>query len=367
MLDGSSTYTLVGAPASYFTGKARGYLRWKGVSFRELVATPEVYRDVIEPRVGFSIIPVLLTPDDATVQDTSDIIDHVEAAEAGAPEVYPPGAVQKLAALLFELYGDEWLVIPAMHYRWHYNEEWIVEELGRTASPEASAEEQRRIGRVVGERFRGFVPRLGVSEETISGIEAHYEGFLADFSAHLRLHPFLLGSRPSIGDFGLLGPLYAHLLRDPASGERMRRLAPLVADWVTRCHEPAPLAGDFLPDDDVPATLGPMLKRQAAEQAPVLLDAARALAAWASVQPTGARVPRSLGEHEFNIGGRRGERAILTYSLWMLQRALDHLKSLTGAERARADAFLEDIGAAALIDFRMPRRLERRDFRLVIV
>ena len=40
--------------------------------------------------------------------------------------------------------------------------------------------------------------------------------------------PFLLGHRPSIGDFGLLAPIYAHLYRDPVPGFILR------TRWVYR-------------------------------------------------------------------------------------------------------------------------------------
>ncbi len=329
-------YTLIGTEASYFTGKARAYLRWKGVDFSETTATPDVYSEVIEPRVGFAVIPILLTPDNEIVQDTAEIIDYVEAHETGPP-VYPPGAVQKFVSLLIQLYADEWLVIPAMHYRWTYNEDWILEEFGRTAAPVATATEQVRVGRIIGERFKSFVPRLGVSEDTLSGIEAHYEGFLADFSAHLRTMPFLMGARPGLGDFALYGPLYAHLYRDPASGAIMKRLAPLVAEWVERMGARAPVGGAFLADDTVPETLFPILKRQMSEQLPALIDATARLAEWSAVQPPGARVPRQLGQHEFSIGGRRGERAVITFSLYRLQAVLDHYEGLSDRDRATVD------------------------------
>ena len=107
-------YVLIGTEASYFTGKARAYLRWKGVQFSETSATPQIYSQVIQPRVGFAVIPVLLTPEDEVIQDTSDIIRCVEKREAG-PSAYPSGPVQMLVSLLFELYADEWLVI--LHHR----------------------------------------------------------------------------------------------------------------------------------------------------------------------------------------------------------------------------------------------------------
>ncbi len=358
-------YVLIGTDASQFSGKARSYLRWKGVDFSETTATPEVYRDIVEPRIGFAVIPILETPDGVVVQDTADIIDHVEKAESG-PSVFPDGPVQRLASLLLELYADEWLVIPAMHYRWNYNEPWIVTELGRNAAPNASPEEQARIGQVIAAPVKESVPRVGVSEETISGIEAHYEGFLADYSAHLRKMPFAFGDRPSLADFALFGPLYGPLYRDPASGERMRRRAPAVADWVERMLNVTAGSGALSANDDVPTTLHPILKRQMNEQLPVLQDSVRALGEWAMAQPKGARIKRSLGRHEFTIGGRVGERNIMSFSLYRLQRVLDLFASLSDADRQRANVFLEAIGGRALATMALPVRLERREYRLVI-
>jgi glutathione S-transferase len=315
--------------------------------------------------VGFAVIPVLLTPDNHTVQDTADIIDYIERAEPG-PSAYPEGPTQKLASLLLELYADEWLVIPATHYRWAYNESWIIEEFGRTAAPAASPEEQSRIGQIIAAPIKESIPRMGVSEETVSGIEAHYEGFLADYSAHLRSTPFVLGSRPSLGDFALFGPLYGPLYRDPASGELMRKLAPVVVDWVERMLAAKEKGGQLLAGDAVPRTIYPILKRQMTEQLPVLIHSAQALREWSLAQPKGARVKRSLGTHEFTIGGRRGERSILSFSLWRLQRVMDHYHSLSGADREKADALLVAIGGRALQTLELPVRLDRRDYRLVL-
>ena len=70
--------------------------------------------------------------------------------------------------------------------------------------------------------------------------------------------------------------------------------------------------------------------------------------------------------HEFAIGGRRGERTVMPFSLWRLQRVLDHYNSLSGADRVRADRLLEAIGGRALANLVLPRRLERREYRLVL-
>jgi hypothetical protein len=102
------------------------------------------------------------------------------------------------------------------------------------------------------------------------------------------------------------------------------------------------------------------------EQLPALIDSARVLQEWALAQPKGARIKRSLGTHEFSIGGRRGDRGIMSFSLWRLQRVLDFYRTLNGPDRERADKLLGAVGGRALSSFQLPVRLERRDYRLVI-
>ena len=146
----------------------------------------------------------------------------------------------------------------------------------------------------------------------------------------------------------------------------MRRLAPAVAEWVERMLTVRAEPAELLAKDEIPPTLYPILKRQMAEQLPVLADSARALQDWALVQPKGARIKRSLGTHEFTIGGRRGERNIMSFSLWRLQRVQDHYRSLADADRERADALLTAVGGRVFLSLALPVRLERKDYRLVI-
>ncbi len=359
------TDTLYGSPASLFSGKARAYLDWKGVDYAEIAPNLEIRNDVIVPAVGRMIIPVMKLGDGAILQDTSLIIDHYEAAQGG-PSVYPDTPRQHFAARLLECFGDEWLVIPAMHYRWNYNEEWIYGEFGRSVAPDAPPEQQVAAGKMVGTPFKGFVPMLGINEATIPAIESSYEALLADLDAHFTVHPFLFGTRPSIGDYGLIGPLYAHLYRDPASGEIMERLAPRVADWVRRMVKlEAPLSGEFLANDEVPETLMPILKRMMAEHLPFLAETAQLFGEWHAQNPD-AEIPRGVGMASFTIEGVGGEGAARTFSLWMLQRALDYLGSLGGDDRAACDNLLREVGGEALIDFTMPVRLAYENHSLTV-
>jgi len=357
-----ANYTLYGSQASLFTGKARGYLRWKGVEFTEKSVNEDIMKNIILKHVGWPVIPVMETGSGKIVQDTVDIIAEIEAEEAG-PSVMPEGAVQRFASELLHVCADNWLLIPAMHYRWNYNEEWIYSEFGRSGSPEATPEEQYKLGKARGQMFRGFVPMLGINDETIPGIEASYEAFLSDFSAHLEVHPYLFGGRPSLADFAYLGPLYAHLYRDPASGEIMKRLAPKVADWTERTTAGERGTADLVAGDMVPDTLLPMMTRHMTEHLPVIEATNVQFAEWLKTAEAGAELPRAFGQAAFTQGGRTGEIITNSFTLFRLQAALDIYATMDDAARAHADALLDKIGGAALKTFALPR-LERRNYKL---
>jgi len=362
-------YTLYGVEVSYFSGKVRAYLRYKRIPFSEVQATPDVYRQIIMPRVGWPVVPIIIGPQDETLQDSTDIIDELERRFPQA-SVYPQTVLQRLTSLLLELYGDEWLKIPAMHYRWNKNRDFALAEFGKSQLPGASLDEQFQAGLRVAGPYAGALPGLGVTPATETAIEESYEALLGDLDKHFAVHEFTLGSRPSIGDFGLIGPLYAHLFRDPASGEIMKALAPHVVGWVKRMTMPKnPNGGEFLPRDEVPESLLPVLARMMREMLPVLVSTAHALTHWQAENPQsgqGAEVPRVIGRHEFTLGKARGERAIFPYDLWMLQRPLDLIASLEEDDKLRVAHFLRQVGGETLMEFPAFPRLTRHQFKIVL-
>ncbi|WP_300394639.1 glutathione S-transferase N-terminal domain-containing protein [Henriciella sp.] len=360
-------YTLYGAEVSYFTGKARAYLDWRGVDYEEKTATQDVYKQIILPNVGWPVIPVATMPDGTVVQDTADIMAEVERREPNDPPAWPEAPLQRFVAELLHLYGDEWLVIPAMHYRWTYNEDWAYAEFGALSAPDLSPEEQYQLGKKNGARFKGALPVLGVSETTIPGIERSYEAFLTDVSRHLEEYPYLLGGRPCLADFAFYGPLYAHLYRDPTSGELMKRVAPKVAQWVERMQAGGKEGdGRLLADDTIPETLKPILSRLMREALPALAQINDLFASWAAQAGPGARVPRALGDITIEIEGHEGPAKARSFPLWRLQAALDVYEAMDADTKARADALLERVGGQALKDFRLPARLKRENCQVVL-
>ncbi len=340
-------------------------MRWKGIPFNEVLSDANVYRDIILPRVGFPVIPVVVTPEDETLQDSTDIIDELERRFV-EPSIYPTTPLQRLVALLLEVYGDEWLVIPAMHYRWHYNREWAIQSFGEVNAPNASPEEQKVIGEKRAGPFANAAVLLGAEPQMHRAVETSYEALLSELDTHFANYDYLLGSRPSIGDFGLFGPLYAHQFRDPKSGEIMKRLAPNVVRWVERMnHPPTPKQGDFLDDDKIPDTLLPVLRRMMREQLPVLKDSTTKFKQWLAEHP-GEDIPRVIGKHEFELEGERGQRIIRCYSLWMLQRARDTYKKLNQAERLQAQKLLDSVDGELFKNFDDPPRLLRAGMSVAV-
>ena len=367
-------YQLIAAEVSLYSGKARAYLRYKRVPFEELHASYRVIREVVKPKTGLSMIPVLLTPEGEAVQDTTAIIDHIEARHA-ARSVYPRTPLLRLAALLLELYGDEWLVMPAMHYRWHYKRDnmgLVMREFGEIIAPRLPAPLHGLAGLPLALYFGGNYGRaMGIDERNREAIERSYEAFLYDFDAHLAEHPYLLGERPSVGDYGFMGPLYAHLYRDPAPGALMRRIAPRVADWVERMNgaDPADFGWDedprrFADDDEVPASLDPIFRRLFREHWPVVEATVAGVDSWVREHPNKRPISRFVGEHAFEIEGARASRWIQSFTQWMAQRSLDAYAALDEGARARADAWLERVGGREAMQLELPTRVERENNRL---
>ena len=358
-------FILYGSQASLFTGKARAYLTWKGVGFDEVAVNGAVMKEVILPNVGWPVVPVVKMPDGSIVQDTADIIDAVEALHP-KPSVMPASPVLQFASQLMQLYADQWLTVPAMHYRWNYNEDWIFGEFGRSIAPDADAETQYEVGKKSGMKFRAMVPMLGITPETIPAIEASYEAFLREFADHLAVHPYVFGGRPSYADFALYGPLYAHLYRDPESRKIMERVAPPVARWVERVGEGNAL-GPLVEGDEVPQTLLPLFRRHSKEHLPVLSATQALFDTWAETAEEGAEIPRMLGVVPFELEGIGGNVIARPFSLFRLQMALDVLQDMGPKDRKSAEAFLKSVGAGSLKDFKSTHRMERRNCKLCLV
>jgi glutathione S-transferase len=248
-----------GASVSYYTGKLETYLRYKGIAYER----DSPYREIreIKAQVGCIQHPIVKLDDGRFMTDSTPMILHFET-EYPDRGILPEDPVVEFIAHLIEDYADEWLWRAAMHYRWSYDHD--RELLCRILADELTSHVKLpRFWRclIVKRRQRnGFVINDGVTPMTREHVEAGYHRILALMSSVLRRRPFVLGNKPSLADFGLMGPMLRHFGQDPTPAEIMRDTAPFVFEWVARMWNAGQQSenGELL--TAVPDDLAPMLK-----------------------------------------------------------------------------------------------------------
>jgi len=258
------------------------------------------------------------------------------------------------------VYADEFGILPAMHYRWSFPES---EAKARADFARASGDPE--TARAFADRMKGSLPLLGITAESIPAIEDHTRELLDLLSQHFAVHDFLLGSRMSLADLALLGPLYAHLYLDAVPGRLLRDTAPRVCAWIERMNHPVPRSGHFLPGDALAPTLRPVLELIGRDAVPCLLDNLRAFEAWADAKPPDlVEPPRGVGFHETSLRGIRFSRFTSPYTLWMVQRPRDAYRALSADAQATVRRALDGTGLLALLDFAPRYRLGKSRFKL---
>lgn len=379
-------YTLWGTPHSLYTGKARSYLIKKQVPFAEVMASDPHFMGEVVPQVGHMVIPVVRTPDGAIIQDTTAIIDHVEAQGVGEV-LAPTGPVQRVVAEFLDAFGSNYLLPLAMHYRWSYRDRqelFLQAEFARAIPTAMPYDNRLATAQMLMGKFAGFLPNLGVTPEVIPAMEESYAELLAVLEAHFRVYPYLLGGRPSVADFGMMAPLYAHLARDPVPALLMRTTAPNVARWTERMNVaeipdsdyPDP-GGDYPADDAIPATLEAVLKVAFAHWGPGLAADAAQFDAWLAgledpvpgtlVSQSGERqVHPNVGRVSYAWRGVTMQRGSQPHSLWQLARAQAMADALHGADRDRLTALLGRTGGAETMALRTARPIRRENNVLVL-
>ena len=375
----TATYTLYAMRISLYSGKARSYLIKQGIDYAEVVPGTRRFLQEIVPKIGRWIIPTLEAPDGEIIQDSTEIIDHFERKGLARRSAYPTTPRQLAVAHVLELYGSEGLLRPAMHYRWNFPEinDGFIEmnfiDGGGGGAPPEQAREAARQGM---KRMRLAAAAFGVSPETIPVIEASYLEFLGLLQAHLMEAPYLLGGRPSLADYGLIAPLYAHLSRDPHPSQLMKQRAHRVWRWSermnSRTHEPGGVldgSDDLFANDEIPDTLKAVLRHAADDLVPETQAAAHFIDEWLEGQKEleeGAVLERGVGMCSFELRGTPIHALAQPYRIFLLQRLQDACAAMTDGDRQKVQEVLEEVGLGPLLQIRTRRRVERANHREVL-
>jgi glutathione S-transferase len=343
---------------SYFSAKVRPALRYKRLWYDEVRADLRL----IQERTGLGFIPILITPEDETWQDSTDIYDRLEARHPDPP-LFPATAVQRIAAHLVELYSDEFGTIPAMHYRWG-------SELGESSARARfiAMIGSEELGTAAAARMAQARIALGASDDNAPAIEAHTRDLLDALCAHFQAQPYLLGARMSFADCALMGPLYGHFFNDLVSRKLLLETARPVVGWIERCNYPnAPAQGEWLADDAVAPTLRQVLAVMGRDAAPVLLKGLEVFERWADAAPRDLEeLPRAVGQVESSLRGLPLVRFAGSYAPWLVQRVLDDYRALDPTARKRVDEAVAGTGWEAVLAHEPRHRVAKRGFKLIL-
>jgi glutathione S-transferase len=335
---------LVGAYGSPYSRKMRAVLRYRRIPFRWVLRASPDAAEI--PPVPVALIPVLVFAGDggapaSAMVDSTFQIARLESMVRGR-SIVPADPALAFVDALIEDYADEWLTKAMFHYRWAYPADVAKAShvLPLDVSFDLDPRQHEKAAGIFAERQVGRLAVVGSNPTTRPVIEASYRRLLERLAAHLRETPFVLGTRPGRGDFGLFGQLTQLAQFDPTPSAVAAEVAPRVIAWVNRVEDLAWLdvpeeAGGWTPRDALPATTRALLAEIGRTYAPFLLANAAALAAGAS-------------QVSCEIDGARWEQKPFPYQAKCLRWLREGREALAAGDRAWVDRLLADTGCEAL-------------------
>ena len=255
----ANPYRIFGSEMSPYSVKVRSYFRYKGLPHRWILRNAETQGEY-QKYAKIPIVPLVVTPDDQGIQDSTPIMERIDAVQP-EPTTHPSDPVAAFVSTLLEEFGDEWGNKWMFHYRWARDVDQLCSagRLARQMMPAASEEQHAAMTAQIRGRMVGRVFFVGSNEKTAPQIESSFREALGLLDAHLATRPYLLGARPSFGDFGLWGQIY-NAWTDPTPGALIEGRAPNVLDWVHRMLWPR-AEGAFESWSSLEPTLLPFLQR----------------------------------------------------------------------------------------------------------
>lgn len=253
-------YRIFGSEMSPYSVKVRSYFRYKELPHRWILRNADSAAEY-QKHARLPIIPLVVAPDGTSLQDSTPLIEHVEAANP-APSVRPDDPVAAFLADLVEEFADEWANKWMFHYRWARDVDQIA-SAGRIALSIAPASDEAAWAKAtaaIRERMTQRVWFVGSNPGNAAFIESSFGAALAELDAHLATRPYLFGARPSLADFALWGQFYC-LWTDPTPGAIIEARAPHALAWIQRMLWPR-AEGAFESWAALAPTLAPILRNQ---------------------------------------------------------------------------------------------------------
>jgi len=268
-------YTIYGSKRSFFTAKLENILRFLDLPFEFIEKGPHDGSQ-IEMRGGAGVIPLLKTPEDWVLWDSTPIARLLNSRYPDKAFI-PPTPVQRIGALILEEWIDEWFTRAAMYTRWNFDESVeavfggaIAAQLYQKSWFDLTDEEREAVKPLIAQQapFREIMTKGGVkiaaSLENGQDVMVWFGAFLDDLSEHLRTYKFLLGDRPCVADFSLSGGFSAHFAYDPWPHRFVKERQPETLLYAERCWEAKADTAQWIADDRLPESWTPFFEEMAA-------------------------------------------------------------------------------------------------------
>jgi glutathione S-transferase len=374
-------YVLWGASWSLYTAKVRPYLIKKGIDYVEICPSHPHYQEHILPTVGHFTVPVLETPDGDVIADSTEIMEFLEPTFPDPPMLPEDKSLAALTYLIHS-FGAEGLTKSSMYLRWNTsfaNRLFARNEFERTLGTPEQAD-----GFAVA--MRNYLPILGVSLDhgVDVAIETSIELLYDALNAHFLKYPYILGGVPSLADYGLMGPLYAHHGRDIASGNALKVRAPAVNRWIETMSRPPivdsevwQVPQEYFSIDDLPDTLIAFLKLVGEHYVPEITTTIDLYHEWLDSEERAPgtivdvegkkRCHQVLGQIEHVQLGASIKRIALLDDVSHHLRFQALTDRMSNSEKETLNRILHEIGAQDLIELRLKRDIKRHDYAYVLV
>ena len=257
----TADYRIIGAEESPYSVKVRSYLHYKQLPYQWLsrADAPDLY----QRHARLPLIPLVVTPDEIGLQDSTPIITSIEA-EHPEPSIFPEDPVSRFLSTLFEEFADEWGNKWMFHYRWARDEDQLAcsKRLAQLMAGDQSEASLDAAAQAIRARMVDRVWFVGSCPETARQIEDSFKDTLALLEPHFARFPYLFGGKPALADFGLWGQLY-NTHRDPTPRRIMEHQAPQTLGWLQRMSVPEAI-DDFVSISELLPTLKPLMVDQVA-------------------------------------------------------------------------------------------------------
>src|SRR5260370_9021770 len=201
-------YHVHGIELSPYSVTVRPYFRYKGIPHRWIPRSLDTDGEY-QKFAKLPLVPLIVTPENEGIQDSTPIIEHVEALHP-EPSIHPADPVTKFISALLEEFGDEWGNKWMFHYRWA-READILSAAGRIARSMMPTVDEAQLANGIAMVRERMVPRVsfvGSNAVTAPQIEDSFRDTLTILDPHLGRHAYLFGDRPAFADFSIGRQLY---------------------------------------------------------------------------------------------------------------------------------------------------------------